>query len=303
LLVDGWGRRVKGLRISLTPDCNLNCFYCHREGCAGGERTMKTHEVIELVKMAGELGIREIKLTGGEPTLRGDLEEILKGMPRDMHTSMTTNAILLPTLAERLAEAGLERINVDLPTLDEGRYQWITGKPLLKQAMEGIQAALRAGLTPIKINMVVLKGVNADEVERMMKFCSGNGLVLQLIEFLPPNNGLSQFWFDLRPIENTLEKMASRVETREMHLRRKYFTADGEVEVVRPLHNSEFCLHCTRLRLTPDGYLKPCLLRNDNLVDVLGPLREGNGEEVKRAFLLATERREPYFRPSPSPGK
>ncbi len=262
---------------------------------------MKTHEVIELIRTAGELGIQEVKLTGGEPTLREDLEEILRGVPPHMHVSMTTNATLLPTLADRLAEAGLERINVDLPTLDENRYQRITGKPLLKQAMEGIQAALRAGLTPIKINMVVLKGVNADEVERMMKFCAENGLILQLIEFLPPNNGLSRFWLDLRPIEAMLEKNAKRVEVREMHLRRKYFTADGEVEVVRPLHNSEFCLHCTRLRLTPDGYLKPCLLRNDNLLDVLGPLREGNGGEVRRAFLLANERREPYFKPDPSP--
>jgi cyclic pyranopterin phosphate synthase len=256
---------------------------------------MTAEEITKIVEVAKELGIEEVKLTGGEPALREDLEEIIEGMPKDLEISMTTNATLLSDRADRLADAGLRRINVDLPTLNEKKYQWITGKPLLKQAIKGLQAAMNAGLKPIKINMVLLNGVNVDEVERMLEFCADNGLILQLIELLPVNDGLSKFWYDLKPIEKRLEDSAIRVEQREMHWRRKYVMSKGEVEIVRPMHNSEFCLHCNRLRLTSDGYLKPCLMRNDNLVDVLGALRSGNPKRVKEAFLRATELRQPYF--------
>lgn len=295
MLVDRFGRRVKGLRISVTDRCNLNCFYCHREGCRHGYREMTAKEIIKIVEIAKELGIEEVKLTGGEPTLREDLEEILEGIPKSLEISMTTNATLLSNRADRLADAGLRRINVDLPTLNEEKYQWITGKPLLKQAIEGLQAAMNAGLRPIKINMVLLNEINVDEVEKMLEFCADNGLVLQLIELLPVNDGLSKCWYDLRPIEKKLEESATRIEQREMHWRKKYVMSRGEVEIVQPMHNSEFCLHCNRLRLTSDGYLKPCLMRNDNLVDVLGALRSGNSERVKEAFLRATELRQPYF--------
>jgi cyclic pyranopterin phosphate synthase len=256
---------------------------------------MTAKEIIKIVEIAKELGIEEVKLTGGEPALREDLEEILGGMPKSLEISMTTNATLLSDRADRLADAGLRRINVDLPTFNEEKYRWITGKHLLKQAMEGLQAAMDAGLKPIKINMVLLNGINVDEVEKMLEFCADNGLVLQLIELLPVNDGLSKFWYDLKPIEKKLEESATRIEQREMHWRKKYVMPRGEVEIVRPMHNSEFCLHCNRLRLTSDGYLKPCLMRNDNLVDVLGALRSGNSERVKEAFLRATELRQPYF--------
>jgi len=295
LLVDRFGRTIKGLRISLTYDCNLDCFYCHREGCARGNRSMSAEEIAQTIERARELGIQEVKLTGGEPTLRKDLEEIVRNISRNMDVSMTTNATLLPAVVEKLAEAGLKRINVDLPTLDENRYQFITGRPLLSRALEGIREAVGVGLKPIKVNMVLLRGVNVDEVEKMLNFCAENGLILQLIEFLPFNDGLSHFWFDLRPIEKMLEERAIRIERREMHLRKRYLTPEGEVEIVRSLHNSEFCLHCTRLRLTPNGYLKPCLMRNDNLVDLLGALRTGDKEKVREAFFRAVQLREPYF--------
>jgi cyclic pyranopterin phosphate synthase len=256
---------------------------------------MTAEEIIKIVEIAKELGIEEVKLTGGEPALREDLEEILKGMTKSLEISMTTNATLLSNRVDRLADAGLKRINVDLPTLNEEKYQWITGKHLLKQAMEGLQAAMDAGLRPIKINMVLLNGINVNEVEKMLEFCADNGFVLQLIELLPVNDGLSKFWYDLKPIEKKLEESAIRIEQREMHWRKKYVMPRGEVEIVRPMHNSEFCLHCNRLRLTSDGYLKPCLMRNDNLVDVLGALRSGNSGRVKEAFLHATELRQPYF--------
>jgi len=295
LLVDRFGRRVKGLRISVTDRCNLNCFYCHREGCLHGYREMTAEEIIKIVEIAKELGIEEVKLTGGEPALREDLEEILGGMPKSLEISMTTNATLLSDRADKLADAGLRRINVDLPTLNEEKYRWITGKSLLKQAMGGLQAAMDAGLRPIKINMVLLNGINVNEVEKMLEFCADNGFVLQLIELLPVNDGLSKFWYDLKPIEKKLEESAIRIEQREIHWRKKYVMPRGEVEIVRPMHNSEFCLHCNRLRLTSDGYLKPCLMRNDNLVDVLGALRSGNSGRVKEAFLRVTELRQPYF--------
>lgn len=295
MLVDPLGRRVTGLRISLTQECNLSCFYCHLEGCAPGPRQMDTQELAEILQLAKELGISEIKLTGGEPLLRKDLPEVLERNP-GLDLSMTTNATLLAPLVQKLARAGLRRVNIDLPTLDPRKYERITGGPLLPQVLEGIVAAVEAGLTPVKLNMVVLKGVNEEEVEPMIRFCSERGLVLQLIELLPIRPDLQSFWLDLSPLEKKLEGRALKVERREMHFRRKFLLPECEVEVVRSMHNTEFCLHCTRLRLTPDGYLKPCLMRNDNLVDLLTPIRKGNLEVARRAFLRATQLKEPFFK-------
>lgn len=299
---DRYGRTLTSLRISVTNRCDLNCFYCHKEGCREGDREMTADEIGEIVRVGSEFGIKKVKLTGGEPLMRDDIVEIVSAVhrPSIIDVSMTTNGTKLAGKARGLAEAGLDRVNISLDTLDPQLYAKITGVPKLDRVLEGIDATLDAGLRPVKLNMLVLRGINEGEVERVMDYALNRGAILQILELLrTPDTAeiYERFHANLEPFERKLRRRASNIRTRRlMQARKRYLLPEGEVEIVRPMHNSEFCAHCTRLRLTPDGYLKPCLMRNDNLVDVLSPLRAGDLEGVHKAFAGAVARREPYFK-------
>lgn len=297
---DRFGRLVTGLRISVTDECNLNCFYCHREGCTASFCEMTADEIGKIVGVATEFGVRKIKLTGGEPLLREDIVDVVAAVTRPSigEVSMTTNGTLLAEVAHELAEAGLTRINISLDTLDPKTFHRITSNGSISNVFAGIDAAIDAGLRPVKLNMVLLAGLNEHEVESMMAYTSNRGIVLQIIELLDTDGGVfSTYHRGLDDIERGLRSRAVAVRTRRsMQARKKYILPGGEVEVVRPMHNSEFCMHCTRLRLTPDGHLKPCLMRNDNLVDLLSPIRADDLEGVRKAFAESIARREPYFK-------
>ena len=306
MIRDPYGRPVTNLRISLTQRCNLNCFYCHREGQTRETRQveMTADEIAAIVRLAAKLGIRKVKLTGGEPLLRRDIIDIVGEISRVsgiQEVSMTTNGVLLSSMAEELAEAGLNRVNISLDTLNPEKYREITGYPFLDRVLDGVRSAVGAGLNPVKLNMLLLKGVNEDEIWDMVNFSSRMGVILQIIELISApsveNGVFAEYHVDPEPVEERLRQMAVKVKVRRMHHRRKYFLPNGaEVEVVRPMHNTEFCAHCTRIRLTSDGRLKPCLLRNDNLVDILTPLRRGADEEqLKQIFIKAIMLRKPYF--------
>ena len=289
-MVDSYGRKVTGIRIALTPRCNLRCIYCHHEGelLPGGE--IPGEMVVSIAKAAAELGMRSVKFTGGEPLLRKDLDLIVARIPQSLDISITTNGILLAERAEALARAGLDRVNVSLDSLQPNRYCQITGgRPGdLERVLAGIDASREADLLPLKLNFVVLKR-NESEVPEMIDFCRGRGLILQLIELLDiQGQGISG---DIEGIERSLAARADSILTREMHRRKKYFLDGAEVEVVRPMDNTEFCAHCTRLRVTSEGKIKPCLLRSDNLVkiDSCDPAR------IKELLRMANARREPYF--------
>jgi len=290
VLSDAYGRTVTNIRISLTHACNLNCIYCHAEGEQHPEDELPAGQIAEILRVARDFGFRSVKFTGGEPLMRDDLEEIVASVPEGMEASLTTNGTLLAGRARALKEAGLGRVNISLDTLDPERYARIAGRPLLGDALAGIEAALDAGLVPVKLNMVVLSGINDDEIETFIDFVRDrHDLVLQLIELMDfrdcPHHA------DVKGIEDRIAAIADRVETRRMHHRKKYHVRGAEVEVVRPLHNTEFCAYCNRLRLTSDGWLKPCLLRTDNHVDIRGL----HGAALEEAFREAVRRREPYF--------
>ena len=290
VLTDPSGRTVTNIRISLTQSCNLNCIYCHAEGEKNPEQELSAEQIAEILRVAQSFGIRSVKFTGGEPLLRPDLARIIRSVPPGMEASLTTNGTLLADRAQKLKDAGLKRVNISLDTLDPERYERIAGKPMLGEALDGIDAALKAGLTPVKLNMVVLSGINEDEIDTFIDFVRTNpNLVLQLIELMDFRD--CDHHGDVEGIEDRIAAMADRVETRRMHHRKKYFVRGAEVEVVRPLHNTEFCAYCNRLRLTSDGKLKPCLLRSDNLVDVRGL----HGAALEEAFREAVKRRAPYF--------
>ncbi len=307
VLIDSCGRPLLNLRISITQRCNLRCDYCHKEGeeissCSRGTaEEMTVDEIVRISRIAVGLGIARIKLTGGEPLMRKDLCEIVKGIssiPRLKDLSMTTNGTMLGFQAQKLQECGLKRVNVSIPTLNSDIYHKLTnGK--IENALEGVKAAVAAGFNPVKLNMVILTGVNVEAVPEMMDFARQTGTILQLIELDPINvddSYFSVYHKFLDEHEKMLQQKAVKVETRRlMHNRRIYHLPDVTVEVVHPSENGEFCAHCTRLRVTSDGKLKTCLMRNDNLVDILTPLRQGaSDEELKKLFIHANHLREPY---------
>jgi cyclic pyranopterin phosphate synthase len=298
-MVDSFGRPVTGLRIALTPRCNLKCIYCHHEGEVGPREEMPDEMVVNVARAAAELGVRSLKFTGGEPLLRKDLADLISQMPEDLDISLTTNGIFLADQAESLARAGLDRVNVSLDSLNPENYCAITGGKFgdLEGVLAGIDAAKEAGLLPIKLNVVVLKE-NESEIPDLIDFSRRKGVILQLIELLDlKNQGISG---DIEGIERSLAGQADSIRTREMHRRRKYFLEGAEVEVVRPMDNTEFCANCTRLRVTSDGKIKPCLLRSDNLIEI----DTCDTEKIKELLRMANERREPYFGTKPQdPGR
>jgi cyclic pyranopterin phosphate synthase len=277
--------------VSLTPACNLRCIYCHAEGEVSPESGLSAPEIARIMEVAHEFEFRSVKFTGGEPLLRKDVLDIVRSVPAGMESSMTTNGTLLADLAPALSEAGLSRVNISLDSLDHETYRAITGKDCLDEVLAGIDASLAAGLTPVKLNMVVLKGINEHEIDEFIRFVKGNrDLILQLIELME-TNGCS-YHSELNGLEQKLSERSTQILTRRMHHRKKYCLEGSEVEVVRPLHNTEFCAFCNRLRVTSDGKLKPCLLRTDNHVDVRGK----TGEELRELFIEAVRRRAPYYR-------
>ena len=300
-MLDRFGRPITSLRISVTSDCNLNCFYCHHEGCPAVNQQLEPAEIKEIVEVACEFGVRKVKFTGGEPLLRDDIIDIVASVAEQKldDISLVTNGVLLADVAQELAEVGLNRVNISLDTLDPAVFAKITGKDLIGRVLAGISAAVGAELTPVKINMVLLTGVNNGEIDRMIKYASDSGAVLQIIELLrTQDNGeiFARYHRGLEDVERKLSERALRIETRRlMHNRKKFFLPEGEVEIVKPMDNTEFCMHCTRLRLTADGHLKPCLLRSNNFVDVLSPLRSGKIDGMRVAFEKVIQRREPYF--------
>ncbi|MBT0159709.1 GTP 3',8-cyclase MoaA [Candidatus Bathyarchaeota archaeon A05DMB-2] len=307
VLTDKCGRPLLNLRIAVTQRCNLRCDYCHKEGeelgqCSRGKaEEMTVDEITRIARIAISLGIDRIKLTGGEPLMRKDLCEIVTGIaaiPNLRELSLTTNGNLLGFQARELRQCGLKRVNISLPTLDAEVYHKLTGGRI-EDALDGVKAAVAAGFYPVKLNMVVLKGVNGDAVPEMMDFARETGTILQLIELDPVNVDDAYFsvYHELLDAnEEMLRQKAVSLENRPfMHNRHVYHLPDVTVEVVHPTENSEFCQHCTRLRVTSDGKLKPCLMRNDNLVDLLTPMRQGaSDEELRALFIRVNERREPY---------
>jgi cyclic pyranopterin phosphate synthase len=303
ILEDPYGRRVTGLRISITDRCNLSCIYCHNEGadcctCGQVRNEMKPELICGIVREAAKFGVSKVKFSGGEPLFRKDFEEILTCLPPLKEVSATTNGILLEKRAQSLKAAGLDRVNISLDSLDPEKYEAITGAPSgsLEKVIRGIDSAVEAGLTPVKLNMVLLKGINDTEIDSMMDFIRlyKGKVILQLIELMDIDPRLSKYMIDSKALEKRLAEKASEIRVRHLHHRKKYIIDGVEVEFVRPMDNSEFCAHCSRLRITADGKFKPCLLVNDNLVDV----REAkNSEEIEKLLKLAVSRRKPYYVP------
>jgi len=325
MLEDAFGREVTGVRVSLTDRCNFDCVYCHNEGLGDTRGPMdaqddelSTDRVVRFLEVAREFGVEAVKFTGGEPMLREDLEEIVRRTPDGMETSLTTNGTFLPGRAEALVDAGLERVNVSQDALDAEDFAELTRSGAYDRVLEGVEAALDAGLAPVKLNMVVFEPT-AGYVPRMVDHVAENdGLQRQLIEYMPELAGHPEWAVDIEDVHDWLADRADRVEHREMHDRRRYYVSsdpgtsgvtaaaaadggvqtasgganpgEGMVEVVDPVGNAEFCANCHRVRLTHDGYLKGCLNRNDDLRDI-----GESAAEMRAAFRDTVAERVPYY--------
>ena len=297
-LTDDFGREVTGIRVSLTDRCNFDCVYCHNEGLGDTrgpmdpqDEEMGTDEVVRLLEVVSEFDIEAVKFTGGEPMLRNDLADIIRRTPDQLETSLTTNGTFLPDHADELVAAGLERVNVSQDALDPEAFAAVTQSGAYDRVLEGVTAAVDAGLTPVKLNMVVFEPTAGYIPEMVDHVAESDGLQLQLIEYMPEIAGHPEWAIDIERVHDWLAEQADRVERREMHERRRYFINGGLVEIVDPVENPSFCANCHRVRVTHDGKFKGCLNRHDDLRST-GDMSK---TEIREAFVETVKQRVPYY--------
>ncbi|MBD3195616.1 MAG: GTP 3',8-cyclase MoaA [Candidatus Lokiarchaeota archaeon] len=300
-------REIKHIRFSVTDKCNYNCIYCDKEGFISKSEELTVQEITEICRnLAIVLNLDKIKFTGGEPLCRKEIVDIIRNV-KDLNLyldmSMTTNGHFLADKAEELYKAGLNRINISLSSLNPAVYKEITGKDNLNRVLKGIKKAKEVGFNPIKINFVVLKGLNDDELQDMISFTANNELVLQLIELHSRSDSIGKhkdFYdkshVDLSQITKSLEERAIGVKKRgNMQNRKIIFLPDGGiVEVIHPGHN--FCMGCTKLRVGCDGNLFGCLYQAETGKNIREGLQNHNSlSQFKEAVKQVVESREPYY--------
>ncbi|WP_206192647.1 GTP 3',8-cyclase MoaA [Scrofimicrobium canadense] len=300
-LVDSYGRVHRSMRISITDKCQLRCTYCMpAEGLPwiAKDDLLSPEEIYFLAKAAYSAGIREFRLTGGEPLIRPEVVDIVARLatlstaedPVDL--SMTTNAVLLPRFAVRLKEAGLNRLNVSLDTLRPERFAKLTLRNSLEQVLDGLHAAKDAGFTPIKINTLIMPGVNDDEILDLTDFSLKNGYELRFIEHMPL--GISAWDADTIVTQaDILRELSQRYTLTEMPNRKSAPAArwriddGGTVGIIASVTNP-FCGDCDRLRLSADGKMRTCLFSDDE-TDLRESLRNGaDTQAILRIMALAT---------------
>lgn len=298
---DPFGREVNYLRLSVTEQCNLSCFYCRSHPGECSKETAKSLLTVEncltIGQVAVELGITRIRLTGGEPLVRADILEITRGLseiPGLKDLSLTTNGILLEKLAFELAGAGLNRVNISLDSLDETNFRQITNGGKLQSTLKGIEKSLQAGLTPVKINVVLLKGINDNEIEKFVAMTIDQKLDVRFIEYMPTQG--QKKWADLfLPLERVIEVAAKIAPLKQVEGEHgggpaQYIQlegATGKIGLISPL-SRHFCDRCNRLRVTSDGKIKPCLF-SDVEIDLLPYINDK--EQLKAKFFEALLRK------------
>ncbi len=296
MLLDTRGRKITYLRVSVTDRCNLRCRYCMpAEGVPKRDhRELLSFEEIEtIVRAAVELGVRKVRLTGGEPLLRRDFPKLvvkLANIPRLEELALTTNGVLLAPLAGRLHQAGLSRVNISLDTLKPERFRQMAGSDDWSKVIQGIEAALKHGFHRVKINVVAIAGYNDDEIEDFVKFAQERNLHLRFIEMMPLGN---DYWTAERSlsgeaIKKRVERVAALLPLPPDGVAQEYQIKGSQTTVgfIDPLTHP-FCRYCNRLRLTSDGFLRPCLAGQVE-VNLREPVRHGmSGFALRRLFYEA----------------
>jgi cyclic pyranopterin phosphate synthase len=305
MLHDKFGRQITDLRISITDRCNFRCVYCRSadpENYRDHDEILSWPELDRLATIFRSLGIRKIRITGGEPLVREGVEDYIARLHamgvEDL--SMTTNGHLLAERCERLLAAGLRRINISLDSLASERFERITRTKSFSTVMQGIEAAQKSRLAPAKVNAVLVRGLNDDEVESFAEFARDRGVIMRFIEFMPLD--ADRHW--TRDLVVPAAEIFQRIHTRwpleqipheRSETARKYRFADGapgEIGLIAPV-TQPFCGHCSRIRLTADGKLRTCLFSKDDH-DLRTLLRVGASDEDLITYIrsVVTEKEE-----------
>ena len=300
VLQDRFGRRIDYLRVSVTDRCDLRCSYCRPkdfDGYAEPEDWLTHDELLRVIGAFSRLGVARVRLTGGEPLLRRNLDDLVKrvsSLPGIEDLSLSTNATQLAKHAKPLKSAGLKRINVSLDSLDRACIAQVCGRDSLDAILNGIMAAKAAGITPIKINMVVMDGVNDHEIGQMAAFCIENGFIFRMIEAMPVGEaGRKARFLPLEPIREQLVKQFDLIPC-SIELgggpARYWQTRDGRGQIgfITPI-TQHFCATCNRVRLAVDGTLYLCLGQEERFE--LRPLlrKRASDDELERAIRTAIE--------------
>ncbi|MEW6375683.1 MAG: GTP 3',8-cyclase MoaA [Thermodesulfobacteriota bacterium] len=305
MLLDPYRRKINYLRISVTDRCNLRCRYCMPEEgipLIPHEEILTYEELLRIVHIFAMEGISKVRLTGGEPLVRKEIVDFISGLSqieeiKDL--SLTTNGILLKDFAQDLKEAGLKRINISLDSLKKERFYQITRKDDYERVWRGIEEALRVGLSPIKINMVAIRGLNDDEIESFARLTLRLPLTVRYIEYMPSGNG--EEWrkgdiLTIPQIKSRLESIGKLIPIPSDRWdgpakRFRIEGAIGEIGLIGPV-SSHFCDDCNRLRLTPDGKIRTCLF-SDEEINVKEILRKGGSDRDLKDCLLMALRTKP----------
>lgn len=292
---DKFGRDIKYLRVSVTDRCNFKCKYCMPTGkfehiCHSD--IMSYEKLLFAISVFAELGVRKVRVTGGEPLVRKKIGSFLrqvsdvKGLEE---VTLTTNGALLENFLDDIKNAGIKRINVSLDSLRPDRYKDITGGFDIEKIIDGIKSAQRAGIGPVKTNMVVIKGYNSDEILDFCEFSAENRIITRFIEFMPVGNFSEWKEDNIMYGSEILEVIKSKYEVKEIKKQKlggpakNYELSNGAmIGIITPISN-HFCSDCDKLRLTSDGKLRPCLL-SDKEVDLNPALEKGDRQALKEAI-------------------
>ena len=287
---DSFGREITYLRVSVTERCNLNCVYCGKADCGKKENELTPREIRTIASAFVACGIRKIRLTGGEPLVRGDIERIveaIRDIPQLQTLTLTTNGVYLKQFAAALRRAGLDSVNISLDSTDGSTYRKLTGADVLHRVLDGVDAAMRAGLSPMKINAVLMRGVNDDGAADLIALARERPIDVRFIELMPFSDAGED---------------ASRIVTGDELLRRFPFLTptddrdgtarmyaapgfQGRVGLISPVSH-RFCGACNRVRLLSDGKVKPCL-GDDAVYDVRSYLSDADAltEQIRQIIL------------------
>jgi cyclic pyranopterin phosphate synthase len=299
VLQDQFGRSIEYLRISVTDRCNFRCVYCMPlEGLDWLPKSeiLSYEEITEVVRQLAPLGLRRLRITGGEPTIRPQLEQLiamLRSVPEIEDIALSTNGVKLPAMAAGLAEAGLNRVNVSADSLRPERIRQIARRDLKFDPVATLRAAIAAGLTPVKFNVVVMRGINEDEIADFARLSVEHEVHVRFIELMPVGEMANLTWEHVVPSSEVIERAAAAIGAladsagpKKGNGPAKYYAASGAkgtIGVITPMSHT-YCGSCNRVRLTADGRLRTCLY-GDHEVNLRDPLRAG--ERLEPLFVRA----------------
>lgn len=307
-LIDSYQRRIDYLRISITDHCNLNCLYCRPLGgrpVTTHEMILRYEEILRIVRVAIGLGVKKARVTGGEPLLRKGVVDFISRLSHSGidDLGLTTNGILLKEFARPLREAGLNRVNISLDSLDPRNFQRITGSDGLGEVLAGIEEARAAGFEKIKINTVLIRGNNENEILDFAELAFSRGLEVRFIEYMPYLNG-KEWQKDLYLQAEEVKKVInSRFPLEPAGKQDKPGVAEmyqtkggrGTIGFISSI-SQHFCESCNRIRLTADGKLRNCLF-SDEEIDIRGPMRDGVSDSELAEIIRGSVKKKPERRP------